>query len=43
MAKPKRPRDVKQLAKLILDITTGERPNGLAMSTVSFELDGGAL
>ena len=43
MAKPKRPRDVKQLAKLILDITTGERPKGLAMSTVSFELDGGAL
>lgn len=27
MAKPKRPRDPNQLAKLILDITTGERPN----------------
>ena len=27
MAKPKRPRDVNQLAKLILDMTTGERPN----------------
>jgi len=27
MAKPKRPRDVNQLAKMILDITTGERPN----------------
>ena len=27
MAKPKRPRDVNQLAKLILDMTTGEQPN----------------
>ena len=27
MAKPKRPRDVNQLAKLILDMTTGELPN----------------
>jgi hypothetical protein len=27
MAKPKRPRDVNQLAKLILEISTGERPN----------------
>jgi hypothetical protein len=27
MAKPKRPRDVNQLAKLILDITTGACPN----------------
>ena len=24
---PKRPRDLSQLAKLIVDITTGERPN----------------
>ena len=27
MAKPKRPRDVNQLAKMILDMTTGERLN----------------
>ena len=25
--RPKRPRDLSQLAKLIVDITTGERPN----------------
>jgi hypothetical protein len=25
--KPKRPRDLNQLAKLIVDMTTGERPN----------------
>jgi hypothetical protein len=27
MKKPKRPRDPNQLAKLIVEITTGERPN----------------
>ena len=29
MTKPKRPRDVNQLAKLVLDIATGEEPEAM--------------
>lgn len=29
MTKPKRPRDVNQLAKLVLDIATGEEPDAM--------------
>ena len=43
--RPKRPRDPNQLAKLIVDITTGERPNdspkGPAMAATEARRKGG--
>jgi len=36
MKKPKRPRDPNQLAKLIVEITTGERPNDSPKGPVAF-------
>ena len=35
MARPKRPRDTNQLAKLIVDVATGERKENLATNPVN--------